>query len=184
MDTALFSAVNGAHAPWLDGVMLAVTWLGHFPGVWLVAAFALLALPRFRAAAFRMCLAVALAQWMTSAVVKPLVDRPRPYVARVAAARTIERSPSESASFPSGHAATSAAGALAGARVVPGAGPALWALATAIAYSRIYVGVHYPSDVVAGALLGVLCALLVVGGRHPSAWASSPPRPAGVQSIP
>lgn len=184
MDAAIFAAVNGAHAPWLDRVMLGVTWLGHFPGVWFITGAVLLAVPRVRAAAFRLCLAVALTQWLTSGVVKPLVGRPRPYVAGLVAARTLEASPSGGPSFPSGHAATAAAGALAGARVVPGAGPVLWVLATAIAYSRVYVGVHYPSDVAAGALLGILCAFLVVGGRHPSAWTPSASPTGRVHSIP
>lgn len=187
MDAALFSAINGAHAPWLDRVMLGVTGLGYFPGVWFIAGAVMLTVPRLRAAAFRMCLAVALTYWLTSGVVKPLVGRPRPYVAGITSARTVEAAPADGPSFPSGHAATAAAGALAGARVVPGAGPALWILATAIAYSRVYVGVHYPSDVVVGALFGVLCAFLVLGGRHPSSWTS---RKAvggalgGVQSVP
>ena len=67
-------------------------------------------------------------------------------------------------------AATAVAGALSGARLVPAAAPVLWGLATLMAVSRVYVGVHYPSDVAAGVLLGVLCAYLVLGGRHASAW--------------
>lgn len=187
VDAALFSAVNGAHAPWLDHVMLALTWLGYFPTIWLVAGVALLSAPRLRAAALRLCLAVALSHWLASGVIKPLVGRPRPFVAGVAAARTLEAVPPASASFPSGHAATAAAGAIAGARLVTGAGPLLWALATAIAYSRVYVGVHFPSDVLAGALLGVCSAWLVLGGRHPSAVAWPAARghgDAGAQCVP
>lgn len=170
MDAALFSAINGAHAPWLDTVMTWASWLGYFPGVWFLSAAAALLSPRLRATAFRACLAVSLTYVMASGVMKPIVGRVRPYQAGLVAARTVEPSPATGYSFPSGHAATAVAGALSGARLVPAAAPVLWGLATLMAVSRIYVGVHYPSDVLAGALLGVLCTYLVLGGRHASAW--------------
>ncbi len=175
MDAALFSLINGTHAPWLDAVMRAASWLGYFPGIWFIAAIVALAWPRLRAAAFRAFLAVALAYVMASGVVKPMVGRVRPHRSGLAAVRTIETAPATSYSFPSGHAATAVAGALAGTRLVPAAAPALWALATLVAVSRVYAGVHYPSDVVAGAVLGALCAYLVLGGRHPSTrpWPAS-----------
>jgi len=175
VDAALFSAINSAHAPWLDTVMTWASWLGYFPGVWFLSAGAMLAWPRLRASAFRACLALSLTYTMASGVVKPAVGRARPHQSGVVAARTVEAAPPSSYSFPSGHAATAVAGALAGARLVPAASPVLWGLATLIALSRIYVGVHYPSDVLAGALLGVLCAYLVLGGRHRSGWPWPPP---------
>ncbi len=175
MDAALFSAINGAHAPWLDTVMTWASWLGYFPGVWFLSAVAMLTWPRLRASAFRACLALSLTYTMASGVVKPLVGRVRPHQSGVVAARTVEAAPPTSYSFPSGHAATAVAGALAGARIAPAATPVLWGMATLIALSRIYVGVHYPSDVLAGALLGVVCAYLVLGGRHRSVWPWPPP---------
>ena len=174
MDAALFSAINGAHAPWLDTVMTGVSWLGYFPGVWFLSGAAALLSPRLRASAFRACLAVSLTYVIASGIVKPLVGRIRPYQTGFVAARTVEPSPATGYSFPSGHAATAVAGALSGARLMPAAAPVLWGLASLMAVSRIYVGVHYPSDVAAGALLGLLCTYLVLGGRHASArpWPS------------
>jgi undecaprenyl-diphosphatase len=66
-----------------------------------------------------------------------------------------------SKSFPSGHSATSFACATMLALLVPRAAPFAYALAAAIAYSRLYVGVHWPTDVLAGAVLGVVTALLL-----------------------
>jgi undecaprenyl-diphosphatase len=61
--------------------------------------------------------------------------------------------------FPSGHAATSFAGATVLSFAFPKLAPYLYVLAAAVAFSRVYVGVHYPLDIVGGALLGVVVAL-------------------------
>ncbi len=62
-------------------------------------------------------------------------------------------------SFPSGHTTSSFACATVLAAAVPKAAPALYLLALAIGFSRIYVGVHWPLDVVGGAVLGVAVAI-------------------------
>jgi undecaprenyl-diphosphatase len=67
-----------------------------------------------------------------------------------------------SASFPSGHSATAFAGATMLGYFVPRAAPAFYVLAAAIAYSRLYVGAHYPLDVLGGAAIGLATALLLL----------------------
>jgi undecaprenyl-diphosphatase len=66
-------------------------------------------------------------------------------------------------SMPSGHAATSFAGAVILTYLLPRAAPFFFLLATAVAFSRVYVGVHYVSDVVVGALLGTVVGLAGLG---------------------
>jgi undecaprenyl-diphosphatase len=100
-------------------------------------------------------IAIALADWSATAL-KALVDRPRPPL-RYAEPKALVAVPHDG-SFPSGHAATSFAAATMLAFSFPRLAPLLYLLATAVAFSRVYVGVHYPLDVVGGALLGVLVA--------------------------
>jgi undecaprenyl-diphosphatase len=74
-----------------------------------------------------------------------------------------------SSSFPAGHAATAFAGAVVLAYVAPRAMPLLLVLAGLIGFSRVYVGVHYPTDVLAGAILGAAVAgVAIVGLRRAS----------------
>jgi len=96
-------------------------------------------------------------------MLKPLIDRARPFEV-VEAARVITTR-SLTSSLPSGHAASAVAGALATGRLFPVARPIFWALAALIAVSRVYTGVHWPSDVLAGALVGFACGWFALGGR-------------------
>jgi undecaprenyl-diphosphatase len=103
-------------------------------------------------------IAVALADW-SSMGLKALVDRPRPPL-RYSEPKTLVALPHD-ASFPSGHAATSFAAATMLVFAFPRLAPFLYVLAAAVAFSRVYVGVHYPLDVIGGAVLGVLVAVVL-----------------------
>ena len=85
--------------------------------------------------------------------VKDLTNRPRPFEAhpQIHPLYVVH-----SSSFPAGHAATAFAGAVLLSYVAPRLAPAFLSLAALIAWSRVYDGVHYPSDVLAGAVLGAL----------------------------
>jgi undecaprenyl-diphosphatase len=72
-----------------------------------------------------------------------------------------------SRSFPSGHTAAAVAFASAVSRVEPAAGASLHVLAALVGYSRVHTGVHYPGDVVAGALIGAIIAGLTARPKDP-----------------
>jgi undecaprenyl-diphosphatase len=101
--------------------------------------------------------------------------RARPSLNGVPVPRRLRRQPSSS-SFPSGHSASAAAFATGVALESPAAGAAVGVVAAAVAYSRIYVGVHYPGDVIAGVALGAGCALLTT-----RTWPLRPAGPAWAQ---
>jgi undecaprenyl-diphosphatase len=105
---------------------------------------------------FLTVVAVALADWSATGI-KALVDRERPS-SSYAEPKTLVPAPHDAA-FPSGHAATSFAAATMLAFAFPRLAPALFVLAAAVAFSRVYVGVHYPLDVIGGSVLGVLVAI-------------------------
>ena len=107
-------------------------------------------------------------QWLASAAIGPaaiglnfgiklIVKRPRPSLEGLP---PLGGAPS-SLSFPSAHATASFAAATAMSRFAPELKPALFGAATAMAVTRPYLGMHYPSDVVAGALLGSVLGRIV-----------------------
>ncbi|MGW3568956.1 phosphatase PAP2 family protein [Streptomyces sp. NPDC000941] len=112
-----------------------------------------------RRAAVRGVGALAAASLVSNTVVKWTVDRRRPLLDGVPLIRRLAKQPWTS-SFPSGHSASAAAFVTGVALESTGYGIAVAPLAAAVAFSRVYVGVHYPSDVLAGLALGVGAAAL------------------------
>ncbi|HWN21789.1 MAG TPA: phosphatase PAP2 family protein [Gaiellaceae bacterium] len=113
--------------------------------------------------AARVAVTILLAE-MVSALLKAWIDRDRPPLANPDP-EPLVRLPA-TGSFPSGHATVAFACATVLALAVPRLAPPLFALAALVAWSRVYVGVHYPLDVLAGALLGVALGFAVVGAAR------------------
>jgi len=153
--------------------MLLASALGAAGFLWWVTALIACVFPNKRAAAWRMLL-VALFTWVVAEVaMKPLFNRARPF--EVDAGITVIDAMPQSRSFPSGHAAIAVAGAIAGSQLIPYSAWLWWPLGFVIAVSRVYSGVHWPSDVLAGMLLGILTAWFVLGGLRPRTHVSHSP---------
>ncbi|MFF9045814.1 phosphatase PAP2 family protein [Streptomyces parvulus] len=177
VDGALYAAVAATPTPTLDRALRRLSHAADHSKVSLgIAAALALSGARARRAALVGAGAVAVASATTNVLGKRLVHRARPD--RESARVTVDRyvPMPASASFPSGHTAAAVAFATAVGVVLPVAAVPLGALASAVGYSRVHTGVHYPGDVAAGAVVGIASAAAAL------AAAAAAPVP-GVRSV-
>jgi len=158
VDVALYATIAQTTTPALDRSMARLSHAADYSRLSLAAAAVLAATGgrRGRRAAISGLASVAVTSTVVNIGMKPLGRRPRPdrVVKQVPIARHV-RMPS-STSFPSGHSAAAFAFAAGVGHVIPPAAVPLSVLAAVVAYSRVHTGVHYPGDIVVGALVGTV----------------------------
>lgn len=164
LDFRLFETAATRHWPGAERVLPRLSRSANHGVLWFATAAALAATgsPRARRAAVRGLASLAVASATINTVGKRSVRRPRPVLDPVPLIRQLKRQPITT-SFPSGHAASAAAFATGVALESRGLGAVVAPLAFSVAMSRVYTGVHFPSDVLAGAALGAGAAFVVRG---------------------
>ncbi len=163
LDGALYAAVASTETPSLDRAMRKLAQAADYSRLSIAVSVGLvLAGGRDgRRAATGGLASVAVTSAAVNLVVKPLGRRRRPDRVSVPADRRLPMPSSRS--FPSGHAASAFAFATGVSRHLPAASAPLHALAALVGYSRVHTGVHFPGDVIAGAVIGSSVADLTVG---------------------
>ncbi len=162
MDLALFQFINSLpHTDFSDSVALFLSGVGSFGAIWIIIAFFVMLKEESEDKGFYkpMLGAVFFSFLLVEYVLKPLFGRVRPEVLPLT---ILVQSPIGGFSFPSGHAATAFAGAAVLSRFTVKSRILWYVLAFFVSMSRIYLGKHYPSDVLAGGVIGFFVGKLAV----------------------
>lgn len=150
---------------WMNGFWRVITFLGEGGWFWILLAIILLIGKKTRRAGAAAALALIIGTLIANVCLKNMVARVRPYDTYSALIPLISKQ--KDWSFPSGHTCASFASAFVYIRLLPKKyGILTMILACLIAFSRLYLGVHYPTDVLAGIVIGWLASVIAIWLVH------------------
>lgn len=154
MELQILDVLQTIHNPVLDIIMCAITRLGDAGIIWILLCIVLLILPKTRKSGVVLMAALLVDLVVCNVILKPLVHRIRPFDVKTGIELLVKR-PTDY-SFPSGHTAASVASVMA---LYLAGEKKIWVpaliLAVLIAFSRLYLYVHYPTDVLGGMIIGI-----------------------------
>lgn len=175
LDVSIMNFVQqNLHNRFTDTIFPIITMLGENGFIWLFLILILLISKKHRRCGAMLLISLALTFFWGEIVLKPIIARPRPFMDHPGVPLLIP--PPNGFSCPSNHASSSFSVATMLLFYHKKAGIASLILASLIAFSRVFLFVHYPSDVLAGALLGILCSVALYTGlrflhkKHPEKY--------------
>ena len=154
IEFAILDGIAAMHTEWLDTLLPAISSFGDKGIGWIILSVVLCAIPKYRKAGITMGLALIFCLLIGNITLKPLIARARPY--SYFPDMQLLVAPLSDFSFPSGHTFASFAAATALFLYHKKAGTCAYILAAVIAFSRLYLYVHFPTDIAAGMILGLL----------------------------
>jgi undecaprenyl-diphosphatase len=160
LDRALFRAIFGVKWAPLTSLMRAFTIAGSAGAIWGFLAAVGFLLTGLEPSRLLIPWTAIAASWTVAEGAKYLFERTRPFLWDTEIAPLI-KTPSSS-SFPSGHSATAAAGAITLSVLYPPFAPVLVLAGLLVVLSRVYLGVHFPFDVLAGIVIGIVTSAVVL----------------------
>ncbi|WP_297520712.1 phosphatase PAP2 family protein [uncultured Clostridium sp.] len=158
-DASSMYAIQELHNPILNFIMIFFTKIGDLGAIWLLIGFIFFFFKKLRKVGILIYLSQLL-NIIVITILKDLIQRPRPFLTLTNLHPLI--SLPTSYSFPSGHASSAFAGALIIAYMLKKWAIPAYITAILIAFSRVYVGVHYPSDIIIGSILGTISSVIII----------------------
>ncbi len=165
IDFMILNAIQNLRSEFLDALMPVITYLGSGGAVWIVIGLTLLIFKHSRKTGISLLLSLLIGLLISTILLKGIVGRERPFNtlnALINENNLLIGLPSGRFSFPSGHSVSSFSAATVLFLYDKRIGVPSLILASLIAFSRLYLYVHFPSDVIAGAAFGIIFAILSV----------------------
>lgn len=159
-DSILFFIRNNMHNQVLDKGMVIITFLGDSGLIWIIIALILILNKKYRTVGLMVLAALLLSTMLGDGLLKPLFHRLRPSTNLQPSELLIKKPMSYS--FPSGHTTSSFAAAGVLSKYLRKYGLGFFVLAVLIAFSRMYLFVHYPTDILGGIILGLICSIIII----------------------
>ena len=152
---------ENVRADWLTPIVKCITYLGNGGIFWILLTLLFLCMPKYRKTGATCATALIFDLLSVNMLIKNLVARPRPYTKIEGLVHII--GDQSDFSFPSGHTAASFAAVTVLLMCAPKKiSIPMTVLAVLISLSRLYVGVHYPTDILGGVVIGVICGVAAV----------------------
>ena len=160
MELQILHAIQEMHTEWLDPIMIALSAIGNVGIVWIILSIILAIIPKTRRCGLTMICSMALSFVVGNVMLKNIIARARPCSVDTSVSLLIPF-PSEY-SFPSGHTLNGFTAAVTLFLFYKKPGIIAIIIAGLIAFSRMYLFVHYPTDILGGIVIGIIDACVVV----------------------